>query len=194
MDAGTHQFVDGALDRGHVGRQHGNPFAVADLGQFFGEARWVRGVDAVSDLGDVRMPEVAGCLCDLSFDQFQEGRTVCRQDIGEAGVGAAPRAPRLLRRAQLLDHLQHPLHGLGVDAGTVVQHPVDRGRARPRRCGRWHPAMVGVALDDAAVMSCWMSSSLLTSINKSIRVLEHATALASIRLVRPVNVFEGRAT
>ena len=129
MDAGTHQFVDGALDRGHVGRQHGNPFAVADLGQFFGEARWVGGIQAMRDLGDVGMPEIACRLRDLPLDQIEEWRRVRRQYEGESRIGAAAWPARLLRGAELFDHLYHALHRFGIDARAPVEHPVYRGRA-----------------------------------------------------------------
>ena len=86
-------------------------------------------VEAVRDLGDVLVAEVAGRLRDLPVDQFDEGRGVGRQHEGEAEVLALARPAALRRRAELGHHLQHPLHRLGVDARALVEHPVDRGRA-----------------------------------------------------------------
>ncbi len=85
VHAGAHQLVDGALDRRQVGRQQGDALAVTHLRELFGEAPGVGAVDAVRDLGDVGMPEVAGGLRDLSFDQFQEGGVVRRQHDRRSG-------------------------------------------------------------------------------------------------------------
>ena len=135
MHAGAHQLVDGALDGRQVGRQQRDAFAVVDLRQLIGKACRVGGVDAVGDLGDVAVPEVARGLSDLAFDQFEEGRLLGRQHVGEAEVGAARGPAGLLRRAQFFHHLHHPLHGLGVHAWAAVQHPVDRGGAYPGVAG-----------------------------------------------------------
>ena len=118
-----------SLTGGTSGAISATPFAVGHLRQAGGELVAVAGVEPVGDLGDVLVAEVAGRLRDLPVDQLEERRLVGRQDEGEAEVGVAARPAALRRRADLGDHLQHPLHRVGVDARPLVEHPIDRGRA-----------------------------------------------------------------
>jgi hypothetical protein len=165
MHAGAHQLVDRQLDGGQVGRHQRHALAVAQLRQAGSELRAVAGVEPVGDFRDVLVPEVPCRLRDLSFDQVEKGRVIARQDVGEAEVAAAPWSPSLRRRADLGHHLQHTLHRVGVHAGSLVQHPIDRGGAHTRTCGD-----VGNGGGGRHGMRGSEAASLVTSLNKSIRV------------------------